>query len=296
MTGDDFGSTIKTSRNLSNGNRMVAVRANYGYIQSNGALITIQEELSTQVMVVSANVQASTVGQSLSLNERLAFGQDFDIGNDTLIAAIRVTGLPYRLAYFHRDATTLDWSFKCMLTAPLTTEDFGVSIIVSPQGDMLIVGAPTLPNGTTKGNGGHIYVYHRSDDKTHWTLEQTVSDPKASVNTGAYGYFLSVDPQFLVLSTSANQTNVLNVLPPTRAVATAANYSQVQFLAIDQINKVVDTSSVQQVPQQGTDTDYNDPLFGCNLSMAFDSNIIGTLNILLNSPMNQSVYYVSMGL
>ncbi len=307
LQGDDFGQIIRTTVNLQNSARVVAVRANFGFAKQNGALIAIFEEQNrtSQLLVGVVQLFDSYSKTPFSFDQKLSFGKDFAIGNDCLISSVRIPGTncyggavtpSYQITYFQRNDTTRNWDFRQILNGPGKNQDFGVSVVVSNDGNIIIVGAPTLPNGSgatgTPGIGGSVYVYGRSTDKTLLALIQTVNDPFATSNTlGAFGYFLSVDPQFLILAISANQNNVLDQAPVALGHVPSSQYPQVVFVAINQSTSYVDTTKAQMVPQiSNLATDYRDPLFGCNLAMAFEGNKPGgLLHVIFSSPLNETL-------
>jgi len=309
LIGDDFGSIIRTTVNLNTGNRVIASRANFGFVKENGACISIWEENSNKQHIISGVIQLwdSYAGSDnkFTLNAKLSFGRDFNISNNVLLAAIRVPSTDcigsvtpiYKIAYFKRNDTLALWQFQNFIQSPNLLEDFGVSILISPDASYAIVGSPTLPVNGTPGIGGTVYVYTLSSSGT-WNLNSHLSDPFASVNTkGAFGYFLSSDPLFVVLSISANQNNVLTA-PPTFIEKTETNdRPKVVFVSIDQTGKTLSNVSPQIIAQPGTSqlNQYLDPLFGCNLAFAFTDNAYGKLiQICLASPMNQTVSISNM--
>jgi len=309
LTGDSFGNIIRTSKNLTNSRRIVAARMNYGYVKSNGACITVFEETPDGVHQVSGVISLwnhyAGPGKTFSSNAKITFGNDFNIGNNAILAAIRVPaaggcdGVPEppvnQIIYFRRNATTQVWEFQQVIDPPDPTEDFGVSITMSPDGTMAIVGAPKFPSGrgigATPGIGGSLYLYVRSDDATSWSMKQKIIDPFASQNTkGCFGYFVSSDPQFLVISASANQNNVLDIPPTVLGTASTLDYPKVVFLAVNQVNQTIDSTNAQIAIQPGNiSTQYFDPTFGANLAMSFVDGGKQTLRVLLNSPINQLV-------
>jgi hypothetical protein len=312
LTGDDFGSIIRTSQNLQNLQRVVAARMNYGYSKTDGACIAVYEETANNVMVNSGNIFLFDGKTEFSLNEKLSFGKDFAVGDNAVLAAVRVppgggcnssnpAAPPInRVAYFKRNDTTRIWEFQQFLETPDATEDFGVSIVVSPDGNMAIIGSPKYPSGrgtgATPGIGGSVYVYVRATDGNSYTLKQTVTDPFASVNTkGAFGYFLSTDFLFLVLSVSANQNNVLDIGLTKVGSLLDTDRPKVIFLSIDQIKQTILTSNPQMVEQPTNDANaFIDPCLGANLAMSFQDRDTGTLTIALNSPCNQLVAIKTM--
>jgi hypothetical protein len=308
LTSDDFGSIIRTSKNLGNLRRITAVRMNYGYIKNNGANIAIYEETEDNQQEISGIValwdRYAGEGKTFTRDAKITFGKDFNIGNNSLLAAVRVPasggcqGPPVtpinRIAYFRRSDTTNLWEFKQFIETPDPTEDFGVSITMNATGDMAIVGAPKFPSGrgtgATPGIGGSIYLYVRSEDGNSWNLQQKVTDPFASQNTkGAFGYFVSSDRQFLVVSASANQNNVLDVKPGFIGNTLNNDRPKVVFMSINQENKSIDTVNAQIEIQPGDlpAQQYLDPCLGANLSMAFEDEGRSTLKMILSSPMNQ---------
>lgn len=314
LVSDDYGSIIRTTVDRVSGNRVTAVRSNYGYIQSNGACISLNTEQSDGTQTVTGILQLWDFYPKDTEQERLTFGLDFDVGDDCLVAAIRVPAegcfeqkytAVNQLAYFRYDTSTAVWTFEQLIDTPDTKEDFGVSLRVSPDGNMLLVGAPTFPegygykSGTTPyepGVGGTLYVYNRASDKKTFTLRQSVKDPFALTQTaGAFGYWVSTDPAFLVAAVSANQNNTLGVTPPlVTSVNADTDLPVVEFFPIDQTSGVLkattdDVVSVkQQAPTPGQN--YVDPLFGSNMALAFvDGQGTNALRICANSPMNQLV-------
>lgn len=321
LLSDDFGSVIKTSKNLTNRRRITAVRANYGFQKANGAVIAVYEETNSEMQVTSGILQLwdyykpgfdpNKPGSGWSLDEKLSFGRSFDVGNDALLASVRVpsercdgsTGPAVnRVAYFKRNETTRQWNFKHFIETPDKTEDFGVSIVLGPDGDMAIIGAPKFPTGFgeghTPGIGGSVYVYARSGDGETWRKTQKYTDPLADKHTGgAFGYWVSVDRQFLVVAISANQNNTLGVTPrrfndidkPARPSLVFANINQIS-------NMIVSSPTVPEEPQPALlDSYYADPTYGANLAMSFeDSNAGGDFRIAFNTPLNQ--YVVVRGL
>jgi len=310
LTGDDFGSIIRTSVNSSNGNRMVACRANFGFSKRNGGLISIFEETGEDTPAISGVLQLfdhyAPLG-SFNSASKLAFGNDFNVSDDAVLAAVRVpltdcngftVGPVNQVLFFRRNEISLQWEFKQIINTPNVLEDFGTSIIMSNDAQMAIIGAPTLPVGTAAGIGGHIYVYARSMDGNSWSLNQTVSDPNAADNLlGAFGYFLSVDPLFLVLSASTNQRNQLNVAP-TITIGNTPNDQdkpKITLMGIKQLTMQIDSANNKVIVQpSNVSSDLLDPLLGCNMAMAFTNNEIGALNICVNSPLNRLVQIQNM--
>lgn len=296
LTGDDFGSIIRTSINQATGNRTLAVRGNFGIIQSNGALIAVYEETTSTTQEVVGLIQLFSQYGTFPPDSAVAFGKDFDMGNDTIMAAVRNPGyLPYQLLYFRRNLTSNTWQHQQTLIAPNSVEDFGVSLSVSNDGNMTVVGAPQLPDGTTPGLGGTLYVYARSSDKNSWTLAQSVTDPFASSHSfGAFGYFLSVDPLYLMLAVTANQNNALNVAASAIGTVPSKKVPSVVLLPILQSTGTLDTANAQEIPyapvnvDAGVATDLIDPLYGATTALAFvDQNPKNYLTIFLGSPLNR---------
>ncbi len=311
MTGDEFGAIIRTSVNRATKNRLTAVRSNFLNDHANGAAICIFEEnTGTREQVLSGNLQLLDSYGSFTPAARAGFANDFAISDKVVLAAIREPGndcagnqdlstAHYRLAYFRRNDDLGLWEFKQLIESPAgNTQDFGVSILLSPDASMALIGSPNLPTGNTPGKGGNVYVYTLSADGLTWSQGQVVADPKASENlVGAFGYFLSADPLFLVVSISANQNNSLTAIPETFGENRAANEKpKVVLMAIDGIGHVLDLEKAQVVVQPGDSKDnYLDPLFGCNMAMAFpDGKPKGALHMLLNSPLNRIIELATM--
>ncbi len=308
LTSDDFGSIIRTSVNLTNGNRMTAARANFGYIHTDGALIAVYEEGSDGRQAVGGIVQLydHLTGGPWTMDEKLAFGKNFDIGDDALLAAVRVptercfgaTGPAInQVAYFERNPTTLLWDFKQMIPAPAAGEDFGVSIRIKEDGNMALIGAPTFPSGRGEdakaGIGGKVYVYTRDPTESKWSLKQTFENPLASTyNQGAFGYWISTDNEWLVACISMNQDNSLDKVPPIiPASPTPFAQPHVLFVSIDQENQtLISDEKAPTVPQPRVPGNYIDPTFGANAAMNFaDGRPSAEFRAVVNSPVNQTV-------
>lgn len=306
LTGDDFGSLIRTTTNLRTGNRVLAVRSNFGLRLSDGAFVAVYEETSDGIYVISGLVFLMDGTTTFTLAEKIVFGRDFAVGNDALLSAVRtpasgcgVTTPRQELFFYLRNDTTLQWEYQQTLSAPATAanEDFGVSIVMNRDGTQAIVGSPHLPSGSTPGLGGHVYFYERAwSDPKVWTVTQALSDPLANVHAdGAFGYFLSVDKQFLVLAVSANQNNVLNAPIVTIGTTPTNAKPAVVFLAINQAAAQLDVSTVQQqVFPDGIPTDWLDPLYGSQVALAFEDEGRTTLRVILTSPMNQLAFYYTL--
>jgi len=327
LSSDDFGSIIRTSKNLQNDRRVLAVRANYGYVKENGAMIAIYEENENNMQNTTGVIQLwdfykpgfdpnnpATTGWTL--DEKLVFGKNFDMGDNTLLAAVRIPAegcfgampTPVNVvAYFKRNETTKQWDFKHFIDSPDKTEDFGVSISVCPDGAMALIGAPKFPTGfggtNTPGIGGSVYVYVRSPDGETWSMNQKFLDPFASTHqSGAFGYWLSVDPQFLMVGISANQNNVLGQQPPVVGSNPPLPKPSVVFASINQeVGMLFGSPNMQEVvqPTIGTAgaTAFVDPTFGANMALAFeDGDGQNQLRVCANSPLNQLVdVYVTSG-
>ena len=301
IAGDDFGYTIKVSQNLVTSQRMVAIRANYGVQKQNGAIVTVYEENSQSSNVISGILQLYDGKTQFDLNEKLSFAKDFDIGNDAVLAAVRGNVTAKQLTFFKRDPTTFQWNLLQLIPAPTTAagEDFGVSICVNATGDQAIVGSPTLASGNAPGIGGSIYFLKRSKSKTQdtWAITQQVSDPAASLNTkGAFGYFLSVDKQFLVCAVSANQNNNLDAPVVKIGTTASADKPQLVFVAVNPTAGTIDTTNYQMLPQPGDTSDYIDPTFGAHTALALEDQNFNLLRVLANSPLNQTVTLREMSL
>lgn len=308
LTGDDFGSIIKVSTNLTNGNRMVAVRANFGLRVQDGAFVTIYEETDNNVYNVSGIVQLYDGQTTFTSAEKTTFARDFAIGNDTLLCAVRtptggcgVTVVGYKILFYRRNDVTLQWDYKQTIEAPTTGFDFGVSIVMHPDGTQAIVGAPTLAVGNSPGIGGNLYFLQRSADGDSWAITQTLPDPFASVNSkGAFGYFLNTDKRFLVVSASANQNNVITVNKSSLLIqqTPVADKPKVVFMSINQKTGAIDPTNAQQITQDNTQPQqYLDPLFGARIGMEFVDEKSTTLRVVIGSPMNQTIgsYTMSVG-
>lgn len=303
LTGDDFASILRTTTNLTNGNRVIAARSNFGLRVSDGAFVSIFEETANNTYAISGIVYLFDGTTTFTLAEKLSFGRDFALGNDALLCAVRtptggcgVTTDRYNVFFFQRNDATLQWEYQQTLLPPDTAvnEDFGVSIVMNAAGTQAIIGSPHLPSGATPGLGGNVYFYQRTHST--WALTQTFSDPLASVHTqGAFGYFLAVDQLFLVLAISANQNNVLNAPKTIIGDTPTAHKPSVVFVAIDQTNAELDATNAQQQAQPDENTsDYLDPLLGAGMSLQFEDLKPSTLHILLPSPMNQKVFHYTM--
>lgn len=303
LKGDEFGSIIRTTIDRNSNQRVIAARCNFGFIQQNGACIAIYEENSTKQHILYGVIQLwdSYATKSFTLNEKLTFGRDFNISNNVLLAGIRVPAIDcignpqvpvYRIAYFRRNDTLTTWEFKQFIESPDTTEDFGVSILISPDATFAIVGSPTLPTGNSPGINGSVYVYGLNSNG-QFTQTLRLRDPMITNTQGCFGYFLSSDPLFVVLTISANQNNVLTTVPPLIGTTTDQNKPKVVIVSIDQTNRTLDSSQFQFITQPGdptVGTVYIDPLFGCNMAIAFENAQYGQkLYFLSNSPINQLV-------
>ena len=311
LLSDDFGYTIRTSQNLTNSRRITAVRSNYGYLKQDGAVISITEETKENVVMTSGILQLSDAyageGKTFSSNEKLTFGKDFNIADDAVLSAIRVPAAGVspavnRVAYFRRDSTTTLWNFQNFIETPDVSEDFGVSIVMCPDARLALIGAPTFPSGrgsgATPGIGGSVYVYQRSDDKKTWHLNQRFSDPFASDHqAGSFGYFVSVDRQFLVAAITANQNNVLDVSPVRGTNQTPVTQKPaVVFVALNQSAGMISSNSPQKLSQPIPTDQFLDPTFGSHLSMEFVDAGRSTLRAVVNSPLNRMVNVFTMEL
>lgn len=284
LTGDDFGSILKTSRNLLNGNLIVAARCNFGIRISDGAFISIVEENSNGSYTQSGLIFGV---KGLTLNEKFAFGNDFAIGNDACVCAIRGV----KLLYYQRDDTNLNWKFMQEIKPPGTAsnQDFGTSIEIRGDGMQMVVGSPTSPSGTNTGIGGNVYVYTRT--KNTWAVSQVFADPFTSDHTkGAFGRFLSVDKRFLVCAISANANNSLSFTRgPTVGKLKDPDKPYIVFVSIQQSSGTLDANSAQQKPQQDTlETAWLDPLYGANVALEFVDEQNSELRAIATSPMNQT--------
>lgn len=309
---DDYGTIIRTSYNYTSGQRMIAIRSNFGYLMASGAIVSVYEELSSgsHQLVGTLQLQSSYVplinAATLGAQKR-SFGSSFAIFNDVCICAVRVrtggcctaTELVNQLIVFVRNMTTLIWEFKQLVTTPDATKDFGAG--VETNGTLLIVSAPTFGTfstatprtaGTT-GIGGAVYLYHRSG--TTFSLVQTVQDPTTGAY-GAFGSYIAVDPQFLVVAITYNQDNSPD--KPAVAFTSSSKTSGVLFLAIDLINSAFGpVDKAQTIQQSYGGTDLYDQTFGANMALAFKNHKQSTLVALVNSPTNQrvTVYTMNVG-
>lgn len=307
LTGDDFGALMRVSTNLDNGNRMVAVRANFGLRIADGAFVTVYEETSDNVYTVSGLVHLFDGTTPFTLAEKLVFGRDFALGDDALLCAVRtpaggcgVTTPRYDLVFFQRSPTSQQWLYQQLLSAPANDagpEDFGVSLAMNADGTQALVGSPRLPTGSQPGVGGHVYVYQRATQAPYlWTQTQAFVDPFASAHVlGAFGYFVSVDQQFLVCAISANQNNVLTAPKTMVGTTPLTQRPTVVLVAIDQATAQLDATNAQQQPQEdAVSTHFLDPLWGASVAMEFKDVGRSTLRLLIASPTNQNAIYYTM--
>lgn len=303
MTSDDFGSRIKVSVERLSGNRTVAVRANYGRLQEDGAIITVYEEKTSDqtqsVSVVTQGIiQLSMAAGTFSLEEKYSFGNDFAIGDDVVVASVRVpsgsppTAAGAKLVYYRYDRKSRQWEYKQTIDTPDAKEEFGSSIAMCPDGRFFLVGSPSFPvSGPNPGIGGSVYVYKRSADGNSFSLNQTFKNPFDSThNAGAFGYFVTADPQFLVAAISSNQNNVLDLAPLPRVSGNPSPF--LVFVSIDQEEEKLLETNAQSLEQPGGSL--VDPTFGANVGMSFVDGGQSTLRVAINSPVNQLVVFRDM--
>jgi len=310
---DNYGAAIRSSYNYTNSNRMVAIRSQFGYLLASGAIVTVYEELPSGTHQLVGTLQLQTgyvplIDAATLAAQKKSFGSTFALFNDVCICSVRVrtggcsnaSSNVNQLIVFVRNTTTLIWEFKQLIGTPDATKDFGSG--VETNGSLLVVSAPTFGTynfsanprtaGTT-GVGGAIYLYKRSG--TTFTLTQTVPDPTVGAY-GAFGSYISVDPQFLVVAITYNQDNSPD--KPAVQITPASKTSGVLFLAIDLINSVFGPlDKAQTVEQSYLPQDIYDQTFGANMALSFKSHKQSTLVALVNSPANQrvTVYTMNVG-
>lgn len=292
MTGDDFGSILRVTVNLNNGNRVVAARSNFGIRISDGSFVSIVEESNDGTYVQSGIVFAPI---KYTLSQKFSFANDFAIGNDSLVCTMQGVGI----FYFQRDDVKNQWIERELITAPSTaaTQDFGCSLCVRSDGAQMIVGSPTNPSLTVTGIGGNVYVYSKQSNK--WNLTQTFADPFLTDHTsGAFGRFISVDKRFLVAAITANSSNFLGF----KTGSTLTNVKQtdlpsVVLCSINQTTGKIDEQNCQQIYQNLVTlvtTMYIDPLFGANATLEFQDEQNSILRLILPSPVNQVAAFFSI--
>ena len=310
LTSDDFGQIIRPSVNLTNNRPMVCVRTNYGYLKSEGAAIVIYEETEDAKHEVSGILQLfdryAGEGKTFTFLEKVSFGSAFDVGDNALLAAIRVpenacddgtNAAVNRVAYFKRNDETLSWEFQNFIETPEVTEDFGTSICMCPDGQYAIVGSPARATGSgesgTPGIGGSVYFYARNANDT-WTQTQRFQDPNPASNpNGAFGYFVSVDKQFLICTISSNQDNVLDK-PPAQpgAVPPDTDLPKITLVSIDVETERLLSSGNQTIVQPfSSPNDFVDASFGSHVAMAFQDQRVGTFMLMASSPVNQLIQW-----
>lgn len=106
----------------------------------------------------------------------------------------------------------IQWSLYQALTLPVglgvpTAEWLGSSLVLSPSGTQLVVGAPVVNTQTsTQETGGSVYLYtlQRTGDTADWVwlLSQRLS-PRRSERS--FGYFINMSHDGRLISISGNQ-------------------------------------------------------------------------------------------
>ena len=140
------------------------------------------------------------------------------------------------------------WSIEAFVKAPKAgfRNDFGEALALSPDGSILVVGAPGEGSAATgvfaptdagyqaaldsRGGGGGAYVYRRSD--AAWSVEAFVKVPVAGAG-GAFGadLALSDDGSTLVVGAPGESSAATGVFAPTDAGYQAALDSGGAFIS-----------------------------------------------------------------
>ena len=88
-------------------------------------------------------------------------------------------------------------------------DEFGVSVSISEDGKMIVVGADAY-DGRNGDDSGHVRVYRMDDSSTSWTQVGEDIDGKASVDYSGYAVSLSADGTTVAIGATGNNDNGVN--------------------------------------------------------------------------------------
>ncbi len=307
VSGDNFGDFLQTYGHygIAIGTQSSVLRASSDQ-QRCIVLMTEQNDFS----YATDSILCLPNDPSVSVADLESFGTVFAVSGDgtTCVASLGGYGGVRRVAHFDKIDTL--WTFVGFLNAPSspTNQIFATSICLDASGTKCIIGspsAPTQPNAIPVG--GNVYVYKNSGNG--FELLDTVSDPfltnQSFPNTRTFGWFVNVDPDWRVLTVSANQNSLyIDPFPltkPPNATCTFAadgtplspcTYTVIEAFAIDQISGKIDQTHVARAFQDTGGLDFIDPLFGARVEMALEEN--PAILFLAGSPLNQKMTLFQM--
>jgi hypothetical protein len=298
---DGFGQFIQVSQNTFKKNiRMIASRINYTFDKNKGAAIVIYEETTggTQSHEISGIIQAHQEilqkGVTLTYPDKFIFGQYFDIGNDIMVANMLTQNEIF--VYRRNDTDLAQWIFQQRIVSPHTNENFGQSLCLSFDAQLLIVGSPTKSNGTTTGIGGSVYVYKRQENEL-WALTFTLKDPTPKPHA-SFGYWCNTNDDFSLCAISMNQNNY--VLQPKKLQDNSVGsqgFPQIYLIPINRQDGKLAPETAQTINQPlltgSSNNDvqtYIDPTFGAKVDFVenFD-NSKKVITMVMSSPMNELI-------
>lgn len=296
LANDRFGATIRTTQDRTSQKNLVAV----------SCARTLLEDSVSSVYVFQEAGNGTQTQTGFVLVPQLV---DFDIDSTELVASASHQVYFFGFSFLSRQYE----QFQSIVAPPEAVgENFGTSVRLTNDAQMLIVGSPTLGTDQGPGIGGSVYIY-RLNAKTRDAFDLnfqriTAVSPNDPINLGlsspwgAFGHFVSIDVRSQLLSVSFNQNNATTFnAKPQRDNATER--AGVYLIPIDQKKRTITltTNNYQTLyqpdgvsnDQQTKDSD--DPLIGCNLSIAISSNsgdilTKGNVSVLLCSPLNQRMW------
>ncbi len=303
ILGDQFGQIIQASRNRINGNRIVAIRSNFGFLREEGAVICIYEENIKNDVHDSSGVLSLSGDHgkfTFTSDDKLVFGHHFDVGNDVILANILTQNKV--VVFYRQDGDDFTWKFHSLIESPNTGQEFGRSIALDPTGRLALIGSPTIAstNVNNVSTGGSVYLYSRGDDN-EWTLRDTLNDPNPSINkSGVFGYFVKTDVNFLIASISTNQNSTLGV-KPTKDSASENQLPKITLVSIDQKNKkIISENSEKKIVTVSQNYEngksFIDQTFGSSVSLESTNENHTRIHLMTGSPLNQIVEWRIMNL
>lgn len=297
LANDRFGATIRTTLDRTSQKTMVAVSCDRTLLDDSVSSVYVFQESGNGTQTQTGFVVAPKL-------------VDFDIDSTEMVASASQKVYFFGFSFLSRQYEQFQ-----VIVAPhdAVRENFGTSVRLTNDAQMLIVGSPSMGTASGPGIGGSVYIY-RLNAKTRDVFDldyQRISavSPDDKINQGlsspwgAFGHFLSLDVKSQLLSISFNQNNATVYVTAKTQREKATERAGVYLVPIDQKKRsiTINTNTYQTLYQpDGVSEDQrvkdnDDPLIGCNLSIAISSSsgdiqTKGNVSVLLCSPLNQRMW------
>jgi hypothetical protein len=153
---------------------------------------------------VSSSFVAKLVASSPAVNAYYGYSIDISAdGNTALVGAYGKSGQTGEIYIYTRSG--LIWTEQQKITAPegVYQDTFGLSVSLSPDGNIAVVGALSVDSGGRTNNGA-VYVFTRTAGV--WTQQQRLTASDATNNAGL-GYSVDISSDGLTILAGAEYEN-----------------------------------------------------------------------------------------